>query len=143
MSFQKIPLQIKKQNLYENLNLYQLIEFSKINKETKSAIEPLIKKRKKNLFLTNYYLLYENLFHNTHRSVLNDIYKSYGNKKLFLDFLYKYIKLRAKNKAYTEMHIIELEKKFRLCNNIQLYNMFIEFTESQKIKNLYRSVPTF
>lgn len=141
MSFQKIPSQIRRQNLYENLNLAQLIELSKINKQTNSIIEPFIKKRKKKLFLTNYTLLYHNLFHNTHRSVLNNIYKSYGSKKLFLDFLYNYIKLRGKNKAYIEMNMIELDKKFRLCNNLELYNIFIEFANSQKFKNLNRSVP--
>lgn len=132
-NFQTIPNQLKIQHLYNKLDIEQLIRLSKVNKEFKKTLEPIIRKKLKKIYkrdLQNYNLLFNNFDSPKDPYLLEKIYNSYDNKSLFIRFLLKYMNIRAKS--------ISKKKEFLFALQIRFHNSLIVQNILEKLyKNIY------
>jgi hypothetical protein len=143
MPLKNLSQHIKKQHLYDNLNLQQLMTLSKLNNEYKQILKSIIKKKTQKLFIKNYTLLYNILSQPSIKNplILNIIYKSYGNDSLFYDFLFNFLKSYVKSQNQFNNIILKLEFLFlHLENN---HKSFEKFKNSKKITDFYSSLPQF
>lgn len=118
-NFQTIPNQLKIQQLYNRFNIEQLIHLSRVNKQLKKTLEPIIRNKLKTVYkldILNYNLLFNNLNKRSEPPddpfVLEKIYDSYDNKSLFIRFLVKYMKIRAKSFSKKEEFLYRLQRRF-------------------------------
>lgn len=125
------------------MNLRQLINLSKINKELKKNLDPIIKKRKQELFIKNYTLLFDQLdkrIYQIDTNTLKYIYNTYGNESLFFNFLFDFLKIRVKNQYQFNILMNKLSQLFKNTNDNDFYKLFKKFKKKKKIIDLYNSL---
>jgi hypothetical protein len=136
MSFSAVPKQVKKQNVYDKLNLHQLQIASNLDREARVVLTPIIRHKRRQLFIQNYTLLFNHINDRVpDRTLLQSIYNTYGKESLFYDFLFRYLEIQAPTKGRYETLIRQLQ---RLSQGTNLLDRFLQ---NARVRNLYTRLP--